>query len=139
MEAQVDAFEPNLPALLIFAAAWAACCIGGIHLAGMLPLSSAPAAVRSHGWAALVILNGVLLAALLALTVAFSYRELRWSSAVVVGGTIFLFAPFAVQDLPERIRDGKAGLVLLVIILVLALALLFLGGAASGIMASNAS
>jgi hypothetical protein len=92
MEAQVDAFEPNLPALLIFAAAWAACCIGGIHLAGMLPLSSAPAAVRSRGGAALVIMNGVLLAALLALTVAFSYRELRWPSAVVVGGTIFLFA-----------------------------------------------
>jgi hypothetical protein len=138
MEAQVDAFEPNLPALLIFAAAWAACCIGGIHLAGMLPLSSAPAAVRSRGWAALVTLNGVLLAALLALTVAFSYRELRWSSAVVVGGAIFLFAPLAVQDLPERIRDGKAGLVLLVVMLLLALALLFLGGAPSGIIALNA-
>lgn len=134
----MDAFEPNFRSLLIFAAAWAACCIGGIHLAGMLPLSSAPAAVRSRGGVALVILNGVLLAALLALTVAFSYRELRWSSAVVVGGAIFLFAPFAVQDLPERIRDGKAGLILLVFVLVLALALLFLGGAPSGIMVLNA-
>ena len=131
----MDAFEPNLPALLIFAAAWAACCIGAIHLAGMLPLASAPASVRSPGGTILVLLNGFLLMTVAALTVTFSYRELRWSSAVVVGGAIFLFAPFVVQDLPETIRDGKAGLVLLVFVLTLALALLFLGGAPSGIIA----
>jgi hypothetical protein len=121
----VDAFEPNLPGLLIFAAAWAACCVGAIHLAGMLPLSSAPAAVRSPGGTALVLLSGLLLAMLLVLTFAFGYGALRWSSTVVVGGAIFLVSPFLIQDLPSGLKDGKAGLVALIVILGAALALVF--------------
>ncbi len=130
---KVEVFEPNIPALLIFAAAWAVFCVGALHVAGMLPLSGAPDAVRSFGGVALVSVNVALLAGLLILTLAHSYAQLRWTSAVVVGGAIFLFAPFVVQDLPEKLKDGKAGLALLLILLIGALALLLLGGSMSGL------
>jgi hypothetical protein len=130
----MEAFEPNLAGLLVFAASWAALCIGAIFLAGMLPLSAAPEAVRSAGGVALVAVNTALLLGLAILTVAHSYAELRWSSAVVVGGAIFLFAPFAIQDLPERLKNGLAGLALLFLVLCGALALLVLRGASPGWM-----
>ncbi len=125
----MDAFEPNIAALLVFATAWAIFCVGVLQLAGMLPISAAPAAVRSPGGIVLVLLNAALLLTLLLMTFAYSYSELRWSSAVVVGGGIFLFSPFVIQDLPENIKNGKAGLIILLSLLTAALALLFATGA----------
>lgn len=124
----MDAFEPNVTGLLIFAAGWAAFCAGAIHVAGMLPISTAPEPVRSPFGVTLVALNVLLLAGVLVLTLAHVYGGLRWSSAIVVGGVIFLFAPFLVQDLPERFKNGMAGLGLLFLILLGVGYLLFVGG-----------
>lgn len=125
----MDVFEPNWQALSVFAFAWATLCIGGVLMAGMLPLSSAPLAARTPSGVALVTVNLLLLLGLLALTLAYGYAELRWTSAVVTGGMIFLFAPFAVQDLPEALKNGRAGLLLLFVLILAALALLQNGGA----------
>jgi len=125
----MDVFEPNLPALLVFVFTWGVFCAGVVHVAGMLPLSSAPDGVRSPVGVLLVLLNVAMLAGLLALTLAHSYGELRWSSAVVVGGMIFLFSPFIVQDLPDRLKNGVAGMALLALLLIAALAVLLSGGA----------
>jgi hypothetical protein len=127
-EVLMDAFEPNIRALITFSAAWWVCCAGIIHLAGMLPLSEAPSAVRSPGGSILIFLDAALLFGLIVLTLVFSHRELRWSSAVVVGGAIFLLSPFMTQDLPEAVKNGKAGLLLLFLLLLLALGLLFTAG-----------
>jgi hypothetical protein len=120
----VSAFEPNLSALLIYAAAWLVCSAGFFHLSGMLPLSTAPVRLQSVSGSFLIILDSALLAGLLVLTVWFAYRELRWSSAIVVGGVIFLFAPFLTQDLPEKWKSGKPALVALLFLAVIALGLL---------------
>jgi hypothetical protein len=125
----VEAFEPNIRALMVFAAAWSVCCAGVFYLAGMLPLSGAPAALRSASGNLLILLDAVLLFGLFALTMIFSYRELRWSSAVVVGGAIFLFSPFLTQDLPDAFRNGKPGLLALFLLLVAAFGLLLASGA----------
>jgi hypothetical protein len=118
---------------MVFAAAWAAVCIGAVQLAGMLPISAAPEAVRSPAGITLVALNAVLLLGLFVTTFVYSYSELRWSSAVVVGGAIFLFAPFAIQDLPETIKNGLAGLVILLALLASAFGLLLASGAFAAI------
>ncbi len=134
----MDAFEPNLPALIMFAAAWAVFCAGVVHVAGMLPLSSAPDGVRSPLGVLLILLNVAMLAGLLALTLALSYGELRWSSAVVVGGMIFLFSPFIVQDLPDRLKNGVAGMALLAVLLMAAFALLLSRGALGHLLSLTA-
>ncbi len=130
----MDAFEPNILGLTVFAIAWAILCIGGVLMAGMLPLSAAPVAARTPSGIFLVAVNLLLLAGLLVLTLAYSYAELRWSSAVVVGGMIFLFAPFAVQDLPDFLKNGRAGLMILLVLVMAALALLYSKGALQGVM-----
>ncbi len=127
----MDAFEPNILALAVFALAWAVFCVGAFQLAGMLPISAAPDSVRSPGGIALILLNAALLLALFVVIFTYGYSELRWSSAVVVGGSIFLFSPFVIQDLPESIKNGKAGLIILLSLLTAALALLFATGATS--------
>jgi hypothetical protein len=127
-EAGVDAAELNIRALGVFAVAWAVCCAGAVHLAGHLPLAEAPGGGRSRSGVALILVNAILLLALIALTVIYSHHELRWPFAVVLGGTIFLFSPFAVQDLPEALKNGKAGLVALFLLLLSALVLLWENG-----------
>ena len=62
---------------------------------------------------ALVVLLG--LAAVL-----FAHQSLRWTSAVVLGGLIFLFTPPAFQAVPDDWRDSRAGLAVLGIIQVAA-------------------
>jgi hypothetical protein len=133
-DAGVDAAELNIRALGVFAGAWAVCCAGAFHLAGHLPLAEAPSGGRSRGGAALILVNAVLLLALAALTVIYSHHELRWPFAVVLGGTIFLFSPFAIQDLPEALKNGKAGLVALFLLLLSALALVWKNGAHHSIL-----
>jgi hypothetical protein len=130
----VDAAELNIRALAIFAIAWAVCCAGAVHLAGHLPLAEGPSGGRSRSGAALILVNAVLLLALIALTLIYSHYELRWPFAVVLGGTIFLFSPFAIQDLPEALKNGKAGLVALFLLLLSALVLLWENGVHSSIV-----
>lgn len=125
----MEAIEPNLFALVLFALTWAVFCVGAIQVAGMLPLSAAPEAVRTPDGVALVIANVLLLAAVLILTCAYGYNELRWTSSIVVGGMIFLLAPFLIQDLPENLKNGKAGLLILFVLSLAALGLLHSGGA----------
>jgi hypothetical protein len=130
----MDAIEPNVQALAVFAFAWLVCCAGGFQLAGHLPLSEVPAEVRSHGGTLLIILDAALLLVLLAITVIFSHHELRWPFAIVTGGTIFLFSPFAVQDLPEGLKNGKQGLAALLLLLLSAIAVLLESGARHSIV-----
>jgi hypothetical protein len=129
----VDAIEPNVQALALFAFAWLVCCAGAFQLAGHLPLSEVPAEVRSRGGTLLIILDAALLLVLLAITLIFSHHELRWPFAIVAGGMIFLFSPFAIQDLPDGLKNGKKGLAVLLLLLVGSIALLLESGAGRSI------
>jgi hypothetical protein len=68
--------------------------------------------------------NAVLLVALLAGTGLYGYAELKWSTLIVVTGLVVLFAPGLFEAWPARLRDGPAGLVVLVGVQILALAAL---------------
>ena len=125
----MDAAGLNIRALVIFAIAWSVCCAGAVHLAGHFPLPEASSGRKSRSSTALILVNAILLLALIALTLLYSRHELRWPFAVVLGGTIFLFSPFVIQDLPEALKNGKAGLVVLFFLLLAALALLWENGA----------
>jgi hypothetical protein len=101
--------EPNWVALLWFIPLWSVCCLGFLQLAGMYPIShrSDDAPKKS---VLLVLGNTLLWLTLLAGTVVFAYTELRWTTAVVVAGILFLFIPEIFQALPSRWRDSRAGL-----------------------------
>lgn len=115
--------EPNLSALLWFVLLWSVCCYGFFQLAGMYPIGrrQEDASARSTLF---VLGNTVLWLALLAGTVMFARTELRWTTAVVVGGILFLFIPEAFQALPGRWKDGRPGLAAAAIIMAAALGLL---------------
>ena len=125
----MDAIEPNLRALAVFAAAWAVCCAGAILLAGLLPLAEAPNGVRSRGGTLLILADFALLVAAAALALLFCFHELRWTSIVISGGAIFLFSPFATQDLPDAFKHGTVGLAVLLLLLLASLGLLLNAGA----------
>jgi hypothetical protein len=123
------AIEPNWPSLLWFCLFWCAACVAFLVVAGMLPLRSRPEGARSRGGAALVVWNALLLAVLAAATAFYGYTELRWTSVIVAGGLIVLFAPALFQAWPATSRDGTLGLGLLLTVQALALGLLcFVGG-----------
>ena len=114
--------EPNGLGLFVFGAAFAVCCLGFFTVVGMFPLSARPAALAGIPAFALIVVN-LALVVLLALAAAlFAHQSLRWTSAVVLGGLIFLFTPSAFQAMPDRWRDSLAGLAVLGIIQVAALA-----------------
>ena len=113
--------EPNLVALLWFVPLCAVCCLGFLHLAGLYPIGRRAGVEASLP---LVLANTVLWLALLAGLVAFAGLELRWTTAVVTAGLLFLFMPEAFQALPDRWRDGRTGTVATGCILVGALGLL---------------
>ncbi|MGA7325057.1 MAG: hypothetical protein WBX25_11370 [Rhodomicrobium sp.] len=125
----MDAIEPNTRALAIFAVAWLICCAGAIHLSGLFPFAQAPTSIRTAGGAALLCTNVAFLLAVTALTLVYCFKELRWTSIVVVGGLIFLGSPFIAQDLPDAIKASKAGLALLATLLMLVIAILLAAGA----------
>ena len=118
------AIEPNWISLLWFAAFATVCAIAILVVAGMLPLSARPNAARSGTATLLVAGNAVLLAALLAGTGYYGYAELRWSTLIVVAGLIILFVPGLFEIWPSSLRDGSAGLLVLVGVQALALAAL---------------
>jgi len=59
----------------------------------------------------------------------FCFHELRWTSIVISGGAIFLFSPFATQDLPDAFKHGTVGLAVLLLLLLASLGLLLNAGA----------
>ena len=120
----MDAIEPHWIASLYFAAFATSCALAFLILAGMFPLRARPDTARSGLAALLVIGNAALLLLLLIATGFYGYSELRWSTLIVVAGLVVLFAPGLFEVLPERLRDGRAGLVALAGVQALALAAL---------------
>lgn len=119
------AIEPNWQALLVFLVAWLAGCVGFFFLSGSMPVKAAPPDVQTGFGPALVWANLAALIALLVLTAWFAVAQLRWTSLVVGGGFVFLFAPFIVQDLPRALKDTQAGLVALLACLLAATVLVW--------------
>lgn len=125
----MDAIEPNWQSLIFFGMAWAIACIGFFFVSGSLPVSAAPAPVQSGMGPVLVGLNLLCIVILTAVALVLAILELRITSPIVLGGLIFLFAPFAVQDLPDRLRDSKLGLLLMFIVQAAAIGALYASGA----------
>ena len=105
--------EPNMAALPPFALAWTVACVAVLVLAGAFPLASRPDLAGSRAGIALAIGDALLLAVLVAATAWFGWSHLRWTSLVIAGGSVALFAPGLFHLWPERWRDGRAGLALL--------------------------
>ena len=124
----MDAIEPNWPALLVFLVGWLTSCVGLFFLSGNLPVRAAPETVQAGFGPALIWINFTVLAVLLVLTFAFAIPQLRWTSVLVGGGFVFLFAPFIVQDLPRGLKDTKAGLLTLLACLLAAAGLVYGAG-----------
>ena len=114
--------EPNGLGLLVFGAAFAVCCLGFFTIAGMFPLSARPATLAGMPAIALIVVNLALVVLLALAAILFAHESLRWTSAVVLGGLIFLFMPSAFQAVPDGWRDSRAGLAVLGLIQVAALA-----------------
>jgi hypothetical protein len=113
----VASIEPNLVPLLWFALCCTVACVAFLVLAGAFPLASRPDLARSPVGTALALGNVLLLVVLVAGTAWFGISHLRWTSLVIAGGSVFLFAPGLFHLWPERWRDGRAGLVLLLCLL----------------------
>jgi hypothetical protein len=120
----MDAIEPHWISLLWFTAFATTCAVAFLVVAGMFPLRSRPDSAKSGAATLLVVGNAVLLIVLLTGTGWYGYTELRWSTLIVVGGLVVLFAPGLFEAWPPPLRDGSAGLIVLVGIQALALAAL---------------
>ena len=120
----MQAIEPNWISLLWFAAFATISIVALLIVAGMFPLNAGSAAGGSSMSTLLVIGNAVLLAAVLMGTGLYGYAELRWSTLIVVAGLVVLFAPTLFEIWPSSMRDGSAGLIVLVGVQMLALAAL---------------
>ena len=118
------AIEPNWVSSLYFAVFATGCALAFLILAGMFPLRARPDTARSGLAALLVTGNAMLLTVLVAATCFYGYTELRWSTLIVVGGLVVLFAPGLFEALPVPLRDGRAGLIALAGVQALALAIL---------------
>lgn len=127
----MDAIEPNWQALLVFLAASGAASVTFYFLSGTLPVSAAPRGLQSRLGVALVWGNVAMFVVLAALTIWFAAVELRWTSLIVGGGFMVLFAPFFVQDLPRALKDTKAGLACLLIVNLAAAALVWVAAEAA--------
>ena len=120
----MDAIEPHWISMLWFAGFATVCTVAFLIVAGMFPRRSRPISARSGTATLLIAGNAALLTALLAGTGFYGYAELRWSTSIVVAGLVVLFAPGLFEAWPPRLRDGNAGLIVLVGVQVLALAAL---------------
>ena len=118
----MSAIEPNLTALVWFAALWSICCIGFLQIIGMYPLR--PGSPLGSG-RALVIASSALWLALAAGTLVFAWTELRPTTTVIAGGLLILFIPGIFQALPGRWRDGRGVSAITAIVLSVALVMLF--------------
>jgi hypothetical protein len=134
----VASIEPNLVPLLWFALCWAVACVAVLVLAGAFPLASRPDLAGSPAGTALALGDLVLSAVLVVGTAWFGYSHLRWTSLVIAGGSVALFAPGLFQLWPERWRDGRAGLALLFVALGGSIAALRVAAAGAATMAAPA-
>jgi hypothetical protein len=125
----MDAIEPHWISLLWFTAFATTCAVAFLVVAGMFPLRSRPDSAKSGAATLLVVGNAVLLIVLLTATGWYGYAELRWSTLIVVGGLVVLFAPGLFEAWPLSLRDGSTGLIVLVGIQALALVALAKVGA----------
>jgi len=82
--------------------------IGVVHVTGYIGAKGDNLALTG--------LNAGLTVALIVLTALIALQGINWSIAVVIAGSAFLIAPFLVQPLPERFRDGLAGLIVFAIL-----------------------
>lgn len=121
----MSAIEPNLASLMWFTMLWTLCCIGFLVLSGFFPLKVAAERGQSMS-PVLAVFNAGLMAALVGLTVAFGYLELRVTTLIVVMGLVFLFAPAPFEVWPARWRNGYAALAALLVAQVGALGGLYL-------------
>jgi len=117
----LSSIEANWPALFVFLPAWFIACAGIIYISGNLPLRFAPRDVQMGVGPALVWINVAALVVLILVAGTYAFASLRWTSTVVAGGFALLFAPFVVQGLPDRMRDTRWGLIVLLCLNVVAL------------------
>lgn len=118
----MNSLEPNVIALFWFVLLWGICCLAFFQLAGMYPIRRGGA----HDRMLLVLCNTLLWLVLAVGTLVFAWTELRWTTIVVMGGIVFLFTPALFQAMPDRLRDGSAGMVIGGVAIVAALGLLVL-------------
>lgn len=114
----VHSVEPDLSSLSWFALLWLVCCVSGLTISGMLPLRET-SPVR--GGAVLVIGNVIALLLLVIGTLLFAALSLRVSSIILVSAAVFLYMPVAFNSVPQKWRDTRAGLALLMCIQITAL------------------
>ena len=120
----MDAIEPNWTSLLWFAAFATVGMLALLLVAGRFPLGARPDSARTVASTLLAAGNALLLAVLLLGTGFYGFTELRWSTFIVSAGLVVLFAPGLFEAWPPSLRDGSAGLAVLVGIQMLALAAL---------------
>lgn len=127
----MSGIEPNWPSLLLFSILWIACCVAFLVVVGMFPLAFRPQIARVRGGSALVLWNALTLVMLAGATVFYGATELRWTSLVVAGGVVFLFAPGLFEAWPSKRRDGRSGLAFLLAIQIAALITLYVARSSS--------
>jgi hypothetical protein len=120
----MTSIEPNWAALILFAGVWTVTCLALLTLVGMVPLRSRPHVTEGGAGVALVVGNLALLALLACGAILYAATTIRWSSAVITGGLVILFAPALFQVWPKDWRDSRAGLYLLIAMQACALAAL---------------
>ncbi len=98
--------------IILFAAGVFLAVMFALTASAMFPREHRPTALDSPMGGVLLYLSIVIVAALLVTTFWFGIQELRWYFVVIVAGAIVLFAPGLHDVLPERLREGVAGLVL---------------------------
>lgn len=105
----MDAVEPNVFALLLFALLAGVASLVFYVLSGVFPLETRPD-LRSPLALTLTAGNIALLLLLLTGGLAYGMANLRWTSLVIVVGCAILFAPALFNVWPSRWRDGQTGL-----------------------------
>lgn len=73
---------------------------------------------------ALIAVDVLLLLVLTGGSIAYGVGQLRWTSLIIVAGLALLFAPALLNIWPQRLRDGMAGLVILLVVFGASLGLL---------------
>lgn len=116
--------EPNVAALPWFAIFALVVSAGFYVLAGVFPLATRPDLKRVPLDVALIAVDVLLLLVLAGGSIAYGVAHLRWTSLVIVAGLALLFAPALLNIWPHRLRDGMAGLVILLVVFGTSLGLL---------------
>lgn len=109
--------------LAAFSVAASIVAVGAVLVSGFLPRASGPESGRG-AFGAVLVYGAAAVLILLAIATLVTAAELPWAIATVIVGLVLLAAPFAVQPLPEAVRESRVGLVAIVALAAVALALL---------------